>query len=849
VANVSGINYNWSASGGALQSGQGTNAVTVLWSSASQGTVMVVETNTATGCSASIQNTVTINALPAPQISGSNFVCEGSTQTYTTGLTSGRSYQWAVLPAGTSYAAGATAATITVTWGGTGIGSVSVIETNSATGCTGTASAANITINPKPAAVISGSSVVCQNSIVNYTTNFTSGNTYQWTASGAVLEVGQGTNSVQVRMTTAGTASISLLESNTLTGCTQQTSRTIAVNPSPNPVISGAMVACGNQEFTYTAGTSGNTIAWTVTGGVITSGQGTTTVKVMWGAIGLGTLRVNEVNAAGCSVQTDYYNVYFSSVPNAVITGSTQSCRGSQQIYTVPLMPGVSYQWTLSGGSVRSGQGTNSIMVDWGSGTSGTITLLATVIQTGCHATGQLSVALNPAPTVSITASGNTMLCDGDRLFIAATPGFASYRWSSGEQSDVITVTTGGQYSVVATNASGCTASSNAISVTLVASSVPVITANGPLVFCTGGFVTLDGGAGFASYRWTNGATTRTINVLQSGSYAVTGTNASGCARTSAAVAVSVTDNPRPALTASGSTSFCEGETVTLDAGAGFQSYLWSTGATTRTITVRQSGQYTVTVMISGGCTGVSQPVQITVMPNPVAALAASGATTFCVGGDVVLTAPASMTQYEWSNNASTRSITVTLSGDYSCRITNTDGCKATSQPVRVTVNPLPAKPVVTFIGATLGTSAGGTLQWRLNAADIAGATSATYTPTKDGRYSVRTRDANGCENLSDETEVKLGSMAQDASAYSLSTRPNPASNELIVEFTSERGEEHVEYHILNNIGRLMMTVDGGSKGGTIHQTLDIHTLPSGEYFLKIRFGKTTISRSFFVVK
>ena len=849
VASVSGVSYNWSANGGTVQTGQGTNAVSVLWGSGSQGTVFVTETITSTGCSATMQNTATINALPVPQLSGSNFVCEGSTQSYSTNFSAGRTYTWTVQPAGTSFTTGATAATINVTWGSAGSGMVAVSETNTATGCMATASIQNITINPKPAPSIAGSAVVCQNSIVNYTTTFTNGNAYQWTVSGAVLEVGQGTNSVQVRMTTAGSASITVMERNTLTNCSNQTNRTIAVNASPNPMISGPSVACGNQEFTYTAGTAGNTVVWSVTGGAITSGQGTPIVKVLWGAIGVGTLRVSETNTAGCTVQTDYYNVAFSTVPNATITGSTQSCRGTTQNYTVPQLTGVNYQWTVTGGSLQSGQGTNSIAVNWGAGSTGTITLLATVVQTGCTATGQLSVALQVAPTVSITASANTSLCEGDRLFIAATSGFTSYKWSSGEITDVITVTTGGQYSVVATNASGCSATSNVITVTLIPAAAPVITASGPLAFCTGGFVTLDAGAGFVSYRWTNGATTRTINVQQSGSYAVTGTNAGGCSRISAPVTVSVTDSPQPVLTASGPLSFCEGASVTLDAGAGFQSYQWSTGATTRTITVTAAGTYTVTVMVSGGCTGTSQPVQVVVHTNPTAVVTASGATSFCAGESVTLAAPSGMSFYEWSNNAVTQSILVTLSGDYRCTITNTDGCKATSQAITVVVHPLPAKPVVTFIGATLGTSAAGTLQWRLNGTDIAGATAATYTPAQDGKYSVHVRNANGCVNVSDELDVKLGKVTADAATYKMSLRPNPASTDLVVEFMNERGEEHVVYDILNDIGRLMMSIDGGIQGGLIQQQIDVHELPAGSYILRIRFDKTVIEKTFVVVK
>ena len=58
---------------------------------------------------------------------------------------------------------------------------------------------------------------------------------------------------------------------------------------------------------------------------------------------------------------------------------------------------------------------------------------------------------------------------------------------------------------------------------------VATIVPGGPTTFCAGGSVTLDAGAGFASYAWSNGASTRTIDVNASGSYSVTVTGAGGC--------------------------------------------------------------------------------------------------------------------------------------------------------------------------------------------------------------------------------------------------------------------------------------------------------------------------------
>jgi uncharacterized repeat protein (TIGR03803 family) len=147
----------------------------------------------------------------------------------------------------------------------------------------------------------------------------------------------------------------------------------------------------------------------------------------------------------------------------------------------------------------------------------------------------------------------------------------------------------------------------------------PQITPSGPTTFCQGGSVTLDAGAGYASYLWSpNGETTQTIVVTASGSYSVTVTDANGCMGTSAPVAVTVNANPTPAITPSGPTTFCQGGNVVLDAGSGYVSYSWSpNGETTQTITVSASGSYSVTVTDVNGCAGTSSPAAVTVNSNP----------------------------------------------------------------------------------------------------------------------------------------------------------------------------------------------------------------------------------------
>lgn len=140
----------------------------------------------------------------------------------------------------------------------------------------------------------------------------------------------------------------------------------------------------------------------------------------------------------------------------------------------------------------------------------------------------------------------------------------------------------------------------------------PTVTASGPTTFCAGDSVTLDAGAGYASYLWSNGASTRRIVVTQSGVFSVTVLDSANCAAASLPVTIVVQQPPVPVISALGPTTFCAGDSVTLDAGAGYASYLWSTGELTRSIVVRNAGSYSVRVATAAGCAGTSADVAVT---------------------------------------------------------------------------------------------------------------------------------------------------------------------------------------------------------------------------------------------
>ena len=283
------------------------------------------------------------------------------------------------------------------------------------------------------------------------------------------------------------------------------------------------------------------------------------------------------------------------------------------------------------------------------------------------------------------------------------------------------------------------------------------------------------------------GATNATYTANQSGAYTVVSTSTSGCA-SAASIANTVTVNPLPAtptISAASTTSFCIGGSVVLTSSATsgnqwFKDGAIITGATNATYTANQSGAYTVVSTSASGCaSAVSIANTVTVNPLPATpTITAATATSFCIGGSVVLTSSAASGN-QWFKGgaiitgATNATYTANQSGSYTVRTTNTNGCaSAASTATTVTVNPLPATPTITATTPTsfciggsvvLTSSAASGNQWFKDGAIITGATNATYTATQSGNYTVKISNANGCESTSANTTVTVNAIPTKA--------------------------------------------------------------------------------------
>ncbi|NND94399.1 MAG: T9SS type A sorting domain-containing protein [Flavobacteriales bacterium] len=133
----------------------------------------------------------------------------------------------------------------------------------------------------------------------------------------------------------------------------------------------------------------------------------------------------------------------------------------------------------------------------------------------------------------------------------------------------------------------------------------------------------------------------------------------------------------------SGSTTICAGDEVTLTAPDGYE-YLWNTGATSQSITVAEAGNYSVNMSAEDDCLAISDMILVTVIEDETPSLTIEGDEVFCQGGEVTITSTEA-TSYQWSNNETTQSITVTETGTYSVTIEGLCG-EAISEEIEVEV-------------------------------------------------------------------------------------------------------------------------------------------------------------------
>lgn len=452
----------------------------------------------------------------------------------------------------------------------------------------------------------------------------------------------------------------------------------------------------------------------------------------------------------------------------------------------------------------------------------------------GCSVTDSINVTVNPVPTINL--GPNLSLCDGNVHEMIAPSGMASYNWSTGSTGNIAYVTQQGTYSVTITNAFNCSAID-----TLIATYHPLPVANisGDTVACQGNTITLSAVGQGATYMWNNGLVDDVITVNSTGLYSVEVTTSFGCKDNDS---IYVTFLPNPVANLGPDMAFCNGNTVTLNAGT-FNSYMWSNGLTTQTIEVSVAGTYTVTVTASTGCSG-SDEIILTIQPDPIVDL---GADMSICDGDTYNLNAGLFTSYMWNDGSTGQVLAVTAAGTYSVTATDNIGCQGDDEIVigltllaqaafSYTANALE----ISFTNLSQNETTG--YLWKFGDNTISTDENPVHTYTLDGSYDVTLYVGNECGNDSTSRTIDVVGIDDIEKSGIVSIFPNP-SNGLITVQVNYQATDNVSIWVFNQLGQEVMFTKENKTTYSLSKNIDLSAQAPGIYFLKIESGKLDYSK------
>lgn len=403
---------------------------------------------------------------------------------------------------------------------------------------------------------------------------------------------------------------------------------------------------CTGGSLQLNATTNGATYQWS-------TGATSATINVNTS----GTYWVN-VNANGCSA-TDTIVVTFAA-PNFLNLGPDLTpCAGSQVVINASTPNATGYSW-------NTGATSSSITVN----SPGTY--IATVTVGGCSATDTVIVTYQNNPVANL--GPDTLLCAGDQMTLTAGPSGPSYLWQNGSTGNTLQVTQAGTYVVIITQGNCQDVDSIAINYL----TVPQVDLGPDVSACTGNTVALNAfQANAAGYIWNDGSTNATLPVTGPGVYSVE-VNYGNCSSYDTIQVFFINGLNASFLN---DTSTCTGNPITLQPPLA-DSYSWSTGSTSGTLTLSQSATVWVTITV-GACSATDTAV-VTIDNVPQVNLGHD--IKICEDSTLILTP----VDYElnatnlWSTGTTGTSATISLPGVY--WFAQTNACGVASDTLEVTL-------------------------------------------------------------------------------------------------------------------------------------------------------------------
>ncbi|HNW71140.1 MAG TPA: gliding motility-associated C-terminal domain-containing protein [Bacteroidales bacterium] len=340
----------------------------------------------------------------------------------------------------------------------------------------------------------------------------------------------------------------------------------------------------------------------------------------------------------------------------------------------------------------------------------------------------------------------DTTICSGNSITFHAGVGYNSYLWQNGSTDSVFTASAPGMYAVTVTDK--CDTYTDSVNLTIISDSQADL--GNDTTICPNDNIMLDPGSGFISYLWQNGSTDSTLAVTVPGTYWCQVTTLCGLNSDT----IIITQGPPPDINLGPDTSICEGASITIHAGSGYNSYLWQNGSTDSTYTVTIPGTYWCQVTTLCGVNADS--IIITQGLQPVINLGPD--TSICEGASITFHAGSGFNSYLWQNGSSDSVFVAAAAGIYAVTVTNNCGFDTDSVRI-INIYPSPQPDLgndtsfCTSVSITLDAGSGyGGYLWQN------GTTDQTLPVNAPGTYSVTVTNSYGCHG-SDSIQIGLESI------------------------------------------------------------------------------------------
>lgn len=345
---------------------------------------------------------------------------------------------------------------------------------------------------------------------------------------------------------------------------------------------------------------------------------------------------------------------------------------------------------------------------------------------------------------------------------------------------------------------------------------------------------------GLKSYEWSNNAKTNQITV-DKGTFTVAVKDLKGNKLLVPSINTNlVYPTTKPTITADKNFEFCTDGTVKIELTAnitGAKSYIWSSGESTQKISVDKSGDFTVRIQNNFGCISeVSE--KVTTKANPIPAqpkILVSPANNVCEGQVITLSTDSNEKPL-WSNNDSSKTITLDKNGNYefSLKVSNNFGCVSPTSTIEtLSINPTPKQPILSQIGLfTLKVSNGDFLptdqfEWKKDNIVFLKTTSQNIKAVQNGSYQASTLRSY---KLLNNQEISCKSKPSEAIIFQASTNiisvyPNPATGDFVyvdtkeilrnlnITFYSNLGKQVYKFQLDNTAERKEIDIKGLEKG------------------------------------